>query len=130
MISWLESEKRGTRQVQYRLRDWLFSRQRYWGEPFPLAHLDDGTIVQLPDDQLPVELPAIDAYKPTEDGKPPLARADEEWLKVQLPDGQSPLERQTLCHSGQVHVGIISAFWTHTIPMHLLILRLNDTGCQ
>ena len=88
MISWLESEKRGTRQVQYRLRDWLFSRQRYWGEPFPLVHLDDGTIVQLPDDQLPIELPPIDAYKPTEEGKPPLARADESWLKVTLPDGR------------------------------------------
>ena len=88
MIAWLESEKKGTRQVQYRLRDWLFSRQRYWGEPFPLAHLDDGTIVQLPDDHLPVELPPIDAYKPTEDGRPPLARADEAWLKVTLPDGR------------------------------------------
>ena len=88
MISWLESEKRGSRQVQYRLRDWLFSRQRYWGEPFPLAHLDDGTIVQLPDDHLPIELPSIDAYKPTEDGQPPLARADESWLKVTLPDGR------------------------------------------
>ena len=89
MIAWLESEGRGTGQVQYRLRDWLFSRQRYWGEPFPLAHLEDGTIVQLPDEALPVELPAIDAYKPTEDGKPPLARADEEWLKVTLPDGRT-----------------------------------------
>ena len=88
MIAWLEGEKKGTRQVQYRLRDWLFSRQRYWGEPFPLAHLDDGTIVQLPDDHLPVELPPIDAYKPTEDGRPPLARADEAWLKVTLPDGR------------------------------------------
>ncbi|CAI8029337.1 Leucine--tRNA ligase [Geodia barretti] len=88
MIAWLECEGRGTRQVQYRLRDWLFSRQRYWGEPFPLAHLEDGTIVQLPDEELPVELPPIDAYKPTEDGKPPLARADEEWLKVRLPDGR------------------------------------------
>ena len=87
MIDWLESEEKGSRQVQYRLRDWLFSRQRYWGEPFPLAHLEDGTIVQLPDEALPVELPPIDAYKPTEDGKPPLARADEEWLKVTLPDG-------------------------------------------
>ena len=88
MINWLESENRGKRQVQYKLRDWLFSRQRYWGEPFPLVHLDDGTIVQLTDNQLPVELPPIDAYKPTEDGKPPLARADESWLKVKLPDGQ------------------------------------------
>ena len=87
MIEWLENEGRGARQVQYRLRDWLFSRQRYWGEPFPLAHLDDGTIVQLPDTELPVELPPIDAYKPTADGKPPLARADTAWLKVTLPDG-------------------------------------------
>lgn len=87
MIAWLETEKKGTRQVQYRLRDWLFSRQRYWGEPFPLVHLDDGTIVQLPDDKLPIELPPIDAYKPTEDGRPPLARADESWLKVTLTDG-------------------------------------------
>ena len=88
MIKWLEKKKKGCQQVQYRLRDWLFSRQRYWGEPFPLAHLDDGTIIQLPDNHLPVELPPIDAYKPTEDGKPPLARADTTWLKVKLPDGQ------------------------------------------
>ncbi len=87
MINWLESEKKGKRQVQYKLRDWLFSRQRYWGEPFPLVHLDDGTIIQLPDYQLPIELPPIDAYKPTEDGRPPLARADVSWLKVKLPDG-------------------------------------------
>ncbi len=87
MINWLENEMKGKRQVQYKLRDWLFSRQRYWGEPFPLVHLDDGTIIQLPDNQLPIELPPIDAYKPTEDGKPPLARADESWLKVKLPDG-------------------------------------------
>ena len=96
MIAWLESVEKGTRQVQYRLRDWLFSRQRYWGEPFPLAHLEDGTIVQLPDEALPVELPPIDAYKPTEDGKPPLARADEEWLKVTLPDGRR-------CYTGNEH---------------------------
>ena len=89
MIAWLESEKRGTRQVQYRLRDWLFSRQRYWGEPFPLAHLEDGTIVQLPDEELPLELPPIDAYKPTEDGQPPLARAGSEWLNVTLLDGRA-----------------------------------------
>ena len=89
MIQWLESEGRGERQVQYRLRDWLFSRQRYWGEPFPLAHLEDGTIVQLPDEELPLELPPIDAYKPTEDGQPPLARAGSEWLNVTLPDGRT-----------------------------------------
>ena len=88
MIAWLESTEKGARQVQYRLRDWLFSRQRYWGEPFPLAHLEDRSIVQLPDEELPLELPPIDAYKPTEDGKPPLARAGAEWLNVTLPDGR------------------------------------------
>ena len=92
MIAWLESEKKGTRQVQYRLRDWLFSRQRYWGEPFPLVHVEngeeDGSIVPLPDEALPVELPPVDAYKPTADGEPPLARAADEWLTITLPDGR------------------------------------------
>lgn len=92
MIAWLESEKKGTRQVQYRLRDWLFSRQRYWGEPFPLVHVENGgedsSIVPLPDEALPVELPPVDAYKPTADGEPPLARAADEWLTITLPDGQ------------------------------------------
>ena len=89
MIAWLEAENRGTREVNYRLRDWLFSRQRYWGEPFPLAYLEDGTIVQLPDETLPIELPPVDAYKPTADGKPPLARAEADWLTVTLPDGRT-----------------------------------------
>lgn len=92
MIAWLESEKKGTRQVQYRLRDWLFSRQRYWGEPFPLVHVENGgedsSIVPLPDEALPVELPPVDAYKPTADGEPPLARAADEWLTITLPDGR------------------------------------------
>ena len=96
MIEWLESEGKGAGQVQYRLRDWLFSRQRYWGEPFPLAHLEDGTIVQLPDAELPVELPSIDAYKPTEDGKPPLARAGSEWLNVTLPDGRTAMRETNI----------------------------------
>jgi len=92
MVAWLESEKKGTRQVQYRLRDWLFSRQRYWGEPFPLAHVENGeedrSIVPLSDEELPVKLPPVDAYKPTADGEPPLARAADEWLNITLPDGR------------------------------------------
>ncbi len=88
MIAWLERDKKGARQVQYRLRDWLFSRQRYWGEPFPLAHCEDGSIVPLSDEELPVELPPVDAYKPTADGEPPLARAADEWLNITLPDGR------------------------------------------
>lgn len=88
MIAWLEQKKKGNRQVQYRLRDWLFSRQRYWGEPFPVVHLEDGSITTITVDGLPVELPSIDEYRPTPDGKPPLARAGDDWLMVSLPDGR------------------------------------------
>ena len=88
MIQWLESKKHGKGRVTYKLRDWLFSRQRYWGEPFPIVHADDGTVIALAEDQLPIPLPPVDEYKPTEDGRPPLARAKEDWLRVQLPDGR------------------------------------------
>jgi leucyl-tRNA synthetase len=84
----LEANGKGRRRVQYRLRDWLFSRQRYWGEPFPIVHLEDGSVVAVPDERLPVELPPVDEYRPTADGKPPLARAGDDWLAVTLPDGR------------------------------------------
>jgi leucyl-tRNA synthetase len=88
MTAWLESKGTGKAQIQYRLRDWLFSRQRYWGEPFPTVQLEDGTIMSVPESELPVELPPIDEYKPTPDGKPPLARASDDWLMITLPDGR------------------------------------------
>ncbi len=88
MIAWLEAHGKGVGQVQYRLRDWLFSRQRYWGEPFPIVHLEDGTVLPLTTDQLPVRLPPIDEYRPTDDGRPPLARAGDDWMLVELPDGR------------------------------------------
>ncbi len=88
MIRWLEENGRGKGRVEYRLRDWLFSRQRYWGEPFPIVHAEDGEILPVGVDELPVELPPIDEYRPTEDGRPPLARAGEEWLEVTLHDGR------------------------------------------
>lgn len=89
MGEWIVSNKRGGLRLQYRLRDWLFSRQRYWGEPFPIVYLENGTLVPLPEDALPIELPQIDEYRPTADGKPPLARAGEKWLRVKLPDGRT-----------------------------------------
>lgn len=89
MIAWLEQTNNGQHEIQYSLRDWLFSRQRYWGEPFPIIHLEDGTMMRLPDDQLPVELPPIAEFKPTPDGAPPLARAGDDWLVVTLPDGRT-----------------------------------------
>jgi leucyl-tRNA synthetase len=88
MIDLAEREGYGTRRVQFKLRDWLFSRQRYWGEPFPIIHTDDGEIVAVDEADLPVELPAIDEYKPTSDGQPPLGRAPESWLRVKLKDGR------------------------------------------
>ena len=94
MIEWLASEGHGTRRVEYRLRDWLFSRQRYWGEPFPVLHVLDedgeptGEILPVPREDLPVELPEVDEFKPTADGRPPLARAGDDWLIVTLPDGR------------------------------------------
>src|SRR6185369_13420409 len=84
---WLESEGHGERTINYKLRDWLFSRQRYWGEPFPIVWKngkDAWYPEALPESELPVLPPPLDDYKPTPDGQPPLARA-ENW--VNLPDG-------------------------------------------
>jgi len=83
---WLQERCQGAEAVNYKLRDWLFSRQRYWGEPFPIVHADDGQIVALTEDELPLELPRIDNYKPSGTGESPLANSDE-WLDVMLPDG-------------------------------------------
>ena len=83
-----EIEKRniGSHEVKFKLRDWLFSRQRYWGEPFPIVHLENGDIVTVPEDQLPVELPMLDSITPGADGSSPLCAATD-WLSVEI-DGQ------------------------------------------
>lgn len=77
MISHVEENGLGERQVQYKLRDWLFSRQRYWGEPFPVVTMEDGTQKGVEPDELPVSLPSVADYEPTESGEPPLARVKE-----------------------------------------------------
>lgn len=94
IIAWLEEKNLGKGTVNYRLRDWLFSRQRYWGEPFPLIELEDGTVKAVPMTDLPVTLPELDEYKPTEDGQPPLARADE-WVATTDPETGKPAKRET-----------------------------------
>jgi leucyl-tRNA synthetase len=81
MIAWLEEKGVGKAKVQYKLRDWLFSRQRYWGEPFPVINWEDGTTTLVPESDLPLTLPELADYKPTGTGEPPLAKASE-WLNV------------------------------------------------
>jgi leucyl-tRNA synthetase len=81
IIEWLEKKGIGRATVNYKLRDWLFSRQRYWGEPFPVIHWEDGEIEVCPEDELPVTLPDLKNYHPGEDGESPLANAGE-WLVV------------------------------------------------
>ena len=89
IIAWLSERGIGQQEVNYKLRDWLFSRQRYWGEPFPIVYTEDGEPHPVSVDELPVRLPHIEAYRPTADGEPPLARA-EEWRQTEW-NGQSAL---------------------------------------
>ncbi len=91
---WLEEKGLGKGTVNYKLRDWLFSRQRYWGEPFPLMRLADGTTKVVPLKDLPVLLPELDDYRPTDDGLPPLARA-ENWVHTTDPETGQSAVRET-----------------------------------
>lgn len=94
VIDWLENMGLGKREVRYRLRDWLFSRQRYWGEPIPILHRSDGGIVPLPVDALPLLPPELDDYRPTETGEPPLTRASA-WVSTVDPETGAPALRET-----------------------------------
>ena len=86
MIAWLEEHKCGKKKISYKLRDWLFSRQRYWGEPIPIVHMEDGTMRTVPVEELPLELPATKNFQPHDSGESPLANC-EDWLEVEI-DGQ------------------------------------------
>lgn len=94
ITAWLEEKGLGKGTVNYKLRDWLFSRQRYWGEPFPLIRLEDGTMKTVPLRDLPVVLPELDEYKPTDDGQPPLARAAD-WVNTTDSETGAPAKRET-----------------------------------
>jgi leucyl-tRNA synthetase len=94
MIEWLEAEGKGHGKVTYRLRDWLFSRQRYWGEPIPVIHLEDGTIKTVPEDQLPLVLPEMDNIKPSGTGESPLANATD-WIETIDPETGMKARRET-----------------------------------
>lgn len=94
MIRWLEEKGMGKATTQYKLRDWLFSRQRYWAEPFPILHFEDGSKRALALDELPLCPPELQDYKPTGDGKSPLAKV-KEWVEIVDPKTGKPALRET-----------------------------------
>jgi leucyl-tRNA synthetase len=94
MIQHLEKNKLGTKKVNYKLRDWIFSRQRYWGEPFPILKYEDGSIRCLDTDELPVVLPQVEKYEPSGTGESPLATIDS-WLWVTCPKTGKKARRET-----------------------------------
>ena len=97
MIDWLEKQGLGTRKVHFKLRDWVFSRQRYWGEPIPLVHCDKCGWVAIPESELPLELPEIETFEPGENGESPLAKAYD-WINTTCPccGGKAVRETDTM----------------------------------
>lgn len=94
MITWLEEKKIGSKKINYKLRDWLFSRQRYWGEPFPILKFEDGTVRCLDADELPVALPEVEKYEPAGTGESPLATIDD-WVNIIDPKTGKKARRET-----------------------------------
>lgn len=94
MIEWLEQGGKGEGKTTYRLRDWLFSRQRYWGEPIPIIHLEDGSMKAVPEDSLPLLLPEMDEIKPSGTGESPLANATD-WVNIIDPETGLKARRET-----------------------------------
>jgi leucyl-tRNA synthetase len=94
IINYLEKQELGKKQVNYRMKDWAFNRQRYWGEPIPIVHCSNCGMIPVPEDQLPLELPEVDKYEPTTTGESPLANIDE-WVNTTCPKCGEPAKRET-----------------------------------
>ena len=94
MINWLAEKKIGEQKVNYKLRDWVFSRQRYWGEPIPMVNCEKCGWVPVPEDQLPLVLPNVESYEPTDDGESPLAKMTD-WVNTSCPQCGGPAKRET-----------------------------------
>ena len=94
IIRWLEEQKKGETKVNYKLRDWVFSRQRYWGEPIPLVNCPKCGWVAIPEEELPLRLPEVESYEPTDNGESPLAKLTD-WVKTTCPCCGGPAERET-----------------------------------
>ena len=94
IIKWLEEQKKGETKVNYKLRDWVFSRQRYWGEPIPLVNCPKCGWVAIPESELPLRLPEVESYEPTDSGESPLAKLTD-WVKTTCSCCGGPAERET-----------------------------------
>jgi len=94
MISWLEENKVGRAKTNYKLRDWVFSRQRYWGEPIPIVHCDKCGYVPIPESELPLRLPMVDSYEPTDTGESPLSKITD-WVETTCPCCGGKAHRET-----------------------------------
>lgn len=94
MTAWLEEKKLGKKKINFKMRDWIFSRQRYWGEPIPIVHCEKCGAVGVPEDQLPVRLPEVENYEPTGTGESPLANI-EQWVNTTCPKCGGPAKRET-----------------------------------
>lgn len=94
IVAWLEEKKLGQTKTTYKMRDWLISRQRYWGAPIPIIHCEEHGAVAVPEDQLPVVLPDVEDFAPKGDGKSALAR-EEDWVNTTCPDCGKPAKRET-----------------------------------
>lgn len=95
MLAWLEEHKCGQRHVNYRLREWIFARQRYWGEPIPVVHMEDGNLVALSDDELPLILPELEDYSPGKNCSSPLDKASD-WINVEINGQKGKRETSTM----------------------------------
>ena len=95
MLEWLEERNLGSKKINYRLREWIFARQRYWGEPIPVVHMEDGDVVVLSDNELPLILPELEDYSPSKSGASPLEKASE-WLNVEIDGKKGKRETSTM----------------------------------
>ena len=124
MIAELEAKDCGHGTITYKLRDWLFSRQRYWGEPFPLVHEQDGTVRAVEESSLPVELPSVPDYNPSDEGEPPWRGPSSGEASPMVVSGRS-----TRCRSGPAAVGTTYGLPTRGTTTHLGPRRSSATGC-
>lgn len=95
MLKWLEENKIGSKKINYKLREWIFARQRYWGEPIPIVHMDDGDMVVLNDEDLPLILPELEDYSPSKSGNSPLEKATD-WVNVTINGKHGKRETSTM----------------------------------